>query len=504
MIFFWFRRLNMLLLLMPSLILAQSKEFQKYQTQFIRSKISAHDYWRWLETQNQSDPDIMRMKAHILARANYPYVAALYSGESLQRSSKPLENRHTWALLSSMNRKVTIPHLLQRLALKYPPSDKQTPNSFEKNWHYYHGLALDTQGNAKKALIELAKLQLADRYYLNAQYASAMIYVEQKDYDKAEASLRAMLAASAQKLSPLPDRMVRDLNNYAKLALARIYYARKDFKKSILFYRAVDKGTRLYYDSLFEQSWAFFLGGYPTHALGALHAVESPFFKERFNPESPILRAMIFYWMCRYQDSQAALAEFALKHSDTVGAIRKFVGSGQVNTRRAYQMFEDYLSGVSTSSLGVPRQVLGTAAMSEAMVLLRDQYASVVGELNRLRADDVLGNKVTMKILSDEEQYLKDAIGSQFVVELNKLKSHSDRLSEQSDFLYVELLMSEKEQLLGRELHGEQKLSQLSDKESVIGWASRSQSWSARQRNEFWWDELGYYIYDVTPLCRGD
>ena len=73
-------------------------------------------------------------------------------------------------------------------------------------------------------------------------------------------------------------------------------------------YRMVNRDGTNFYDSLFEQSWAFFMGGYPMHALGALYAAESPFYTEVFNPEAPMLRSMVHYWLCRYDDSRNALA----------------------------------------------------------------------------------------------------------------------------------------------------------------------------------------------------
>ena len=88
-------------------------------------------------------------------------------------------------------------------------------------------------------------------------------------------------------------------------------------------------------------------------------------------------------------------------------------------------------------------------------MLLRGQYAGLVTELERVNSNGVYGsrnNARTAEILRRHIRDFRKSIGEQFIVELQGLKNHFDRLYEQSQFLYVELLMSEKEQLLGREL----------------------------------------------------
>src|SRR5690606_7777345 len=102
----------------------------------------------------------------------------------------------------------------------------------------------------------------------------------------------------------------REILNAIKMAMGRIHYETKQFEPAIKHYRSVDKDSRVYYDALFEQSWAFFLAGYPSQALGSLHAVQSPFYQNVFNPEADVLRALIFYWVCDYNASRTALAEF--------------------------------------------------------------------------------------------------------------------------------------------------------------------------------------------------
>ena len=176
------------------------------------------------------------------------------------------------------------------------------------------------------------------------------------------------------------------------MALGRIYYEQERFLDSIKVYRAVDRDGANFYDALFEQSWSFFMGGYPMHALGALYAVESPFYDKVFNPEAPLVRALINYWLCRYQDSRSALADFSGNYADTVEKLEEFLEQKHLDSETAYQLFENMLSGVSGESLEIPLSVLKTAAEKDSMMLVRDQYASILEEKRRLETKGVFGS----------------------------------------------------------------------------------------------------------------
>src|SRR5690606_31518657 len=113
--------------------------------------------------------------------------------------------------------------------------------------------------------------------------------------------------------------------------------------------------------------------GYPNHALGSLHGVESPFFKDLFNPEAAMLRSIVYFWMCRYDDARAALADFTARHADDVEQLSDFLDRRRISGKDAFALFENHISGVSSASLGIPRPILETAATEDAMLLLRDQ-----------------------------------------------------------------------------------------------------------------------------------
>ena len=83
-----------------------------------------------------------------------------------------------------------------------------------------------------------------------------------------------------------------------------------------------------------------------------------------------------------------------------------------------------------------------------------------------------------MEYLERWEIALRKDIGKKFLTELTDMKRDYDRLYAQAQFLFVELLMSEKDQILGKEMLASTKITKVSKRiVSPKGWADKTQAW---------------------------
>ncbi|MGE0174144.1 MAG: tetratricopeptide repeat protein [Oligoflexales bacterium] len=448
--------------------------------------------------------EVKKLQALALYKAGYPITGSMYASDVIENAGKPYTQPYEslWKLLWMTSRERPIQYLLEELALK--KSTTQMPSSFGDDWEYVIANAYILENSIDKAVKHYGNVKISNRYYMPAQYQLAMIYGEQKNMKDAEVALKAILHSTTRDLSPLDSDEKEKMWNYANMALARHYYQEREFLKSVRHFRNVTRNSSLFYESLFEQSWALFMSGNPMHSLGSLYGVHSPYFTNRYNPESKILESIVYYWMCRYDNSRNSLADFAEKYGQSVEGINNYLEREKLTATSAYLLFEDLVSGVSAESLGIPRTVLETAAEKDSMVLLRDQLASVMAERERLDKVGVFGKKAGLDGLDERlektEQKLKTALGQQFITELRSVKTHFEDLYSQAQFLYIELLMSEKEQLLGRELHVSSKM-QKATSENIKGWSRDTQSWTD-DKYEFWWDEIGFQVVSVEPMCK--
>lgn len=449
---------------------------------------------------------LLQTQATMLVEAGYPILAAIYASQAVKIAPNPVHRdmEPAWSILRRVSEKRPIQSVLEILADNVSP--KSDVPAFGSDWNYLAGNAAARRGETAKALDFYGSLKIDDRYFFPAKYQQAMIYVDQDKLGEAEVSLKAIVYPTSQRLSPLRESVRKQMADYAYAALGRIYYERENFLDSAKMYRQVNRGGLTFYDALFEQSWAFFMAGYPMHALGALHGAESPFYAEVFNPEAPLLRSIVYYWLCRYEDSRNALADFMEKHAPAVEKLSEFLDRQRLDTETAYQLFENLVSGVSGESLGVPKAILQTAAEKDSMLLVRDQYAAIIEEKARLEAKGIFGSKATMANPVDYMERwaaaLRKDVGKRFLAELQDMKKDYDRLYAQAEFLYVELLMSEKDQILGKELHASSKITKVNRKLNVTGWGHDTQAWKDSRTGEYWWDEVGFYIVPVEPMCN--
>ena len=449
---------------------------------------------------------LLETQAALLGEAHYPILSAIYSAQAIKTAPDIGDNQAlpAWSILKKVSETKPIQNLLEIIA-DMPNVSGHTIPVFGSDWNYFAGNAAARKFEVAKALEFYGNVKVSDRHYLPAKYQQAMLLIESEKADEAEKALKMVLNPSVQKYSTLNEGIRKKLNDYALLALGRLYYERRQFPQSIQSYRSVSRDGLSFYDALFEQSWALFMGGYPAHALGALYGAESPFYQEVFNPEAPLLRAMINYWLCRYDASRNALADFMERYEPQVEKLNDFLSRQRLDAETAYNLFENLISGVSESSLGVPRAVLKTAAEKDSMLLVRDQFAAIIEEKQRLEAKGIFGNKLHIDKPDEYMQRwvssLHQDIGKHFLAELQDLKKDYENLHSQAEFLYVELLMSEKDQLLGKELHASSKITHVNARQQISGWANKTQSWKDTRNGEYWWDEVGFYIQPVSSMC---
>lgn len=486
---------------------------EKILQSYRRGEYSKKKTWVYLNSlskkrniQSKTRSRIKAAQAQLLYNDNYPILASMYSSESIYLSRNPLarDNTTAWKILRRSSKKQPIEFIMDKLALKYMSLNK-SPKFFNKDWNYVVASALVNKGKNTLAKEYFSKLKMNDRYYLPSQYQIAMINIEKGLFEDAEARLKTILNDVPQEVSPLKEGDIKNLVHYTHMALARMYYEQGKFILSAYHYRRIPKDSPQFYESLFEQSWAFFMAGKPRYALGSLYGAHTPYFKDQYNPESKILESIVYFWMCRYDEARNSLADFATQHSEAVGGLKSFLERQRLTPETTYILFENLISGVSASSLGISTDVLKTAAERDAMKLIRDQYASVLEELDSLEQRGVFrskkGSKVLKSRLEELALNLQKELGTIFLTELRSMNEHFEGLYTQAQFLYLELLMGQKEHLLGRELHADNKAQRTGKIKKIRDWGKTTQSWKD-EKYEYWWDEVGYQIVDVQPLCN--
>jgi tetratricopeptide (TPR) repeat protein len=96
-----------------------------------------------------------------------------------------------------------------------------------------------------------AAIPQTNPYYFQARYFLATIKVKRGDLAAASTGYDNLL-----KMQP-PDEAAKDIQDLARLAIARIYYERSQFDKAIEVYLAVPRQSKYWSEALREQAWTY-------------------------------------------------------------------------------------------------------------------------------------------------------------------------------------------------------------------------------------------------------
>jgi tetratricopeptide (TPR) repeat protein len=322
--------------------------------------------------------------------------------------------------------------------------------------------------------------------------------------------------------------------NLAWLSLARIYYSTKHWDSAIEAWNRIPQSSEYYLDALFEESWAYFQTDQYDRALGNIHTINSPYFDENFYPEALILKAVIFFDLCEYDDAQKTVTEFTRKYEPIQNELQAALGQFQDN-----QQFFDFLrklrasikeSGggaaglsVSAGSGGVQAQAGGVQPGAGTVMGFSPEIISVIA--GALDDRTLLRNIEYIELLEAEEQklqkmppmFVNSAAGIRVLQDINTAKAvavdntgnlarsrYERLLGEIQDYLNqttrieIEILKALRGEL-DIEIQTEAELSGPAVQEVKISSDAEHVIWPFV--GEYWRDELGYYRQPVANRC---
>jgi hypothetical protein len=449
---------------------------------------------------------LYQIEAKLMRRAGYKVLSAMYSSkaiiESVDKFSKNLS--YSWMNLRSISQSYPIQSSLTDLATNVGIRDERPPG-WDSDWNYIVALSKANRGQLLEAVREFKKLSPDNRNYFPASYRKAILFNQYSKNKAAIRELKTFLLPGFLDRAPLSSTEKKRLKNLAALALGRIFYEEENYKRSIYYYRKVDKDSIQYPDALFEQSWSLFMNGNPNHALGSLYSLQTPFFDQKYNPETSMLQAIIYFGMCNYDQSRNALADFLEKHQNTIGLLNKFTNNKTLSPKMGYKVFA---AGVTSAPVKeIPNDVLSFVLDQPTLHSPRDQLATLIEEQRKLEMNGVFGQTVMYKgldkMIQSRINKLKISIGEIVIAELRELSKKFSKQMKQAKFLYVELLMSETKEKLGKNLHSDNvETDKGQTYKRLIGWnAQKNMSWASSDKNEVWWDEIGFHIANEESKC---
>ncbi len=247
--------------------------------------------------------------------------------------------------------------------------------------------------NYEEAISLFERVDPKSRYFVQAQFFSGISYVQLRKSVPAVKSFDRIISALDEGVEGVEDETrMRDL---AYLSMARTFYSASvrlddsgvpkiDAKKlsaAVKYWNRVDAASEYWLDALFEESWAYFMAGDYPHALGNIHTIESPYFPNASYPEADVLKAVIAFTICQYDDATTIVARMKKRYEPIQKASRRPQPAG-VQGRGGEKAFFDFLKDVrgAKANLSPAIKPIVENSLSDRQLLRNLEYVRVLDD----------------------------------------------------------------------------------------------------------------------------
>lgn len=370
--------------------------------------------------------------------------------------------------------------------------------------------------NYEEAISLFEKVDKKSKYFVQSQFFSGISYVQLRKSVPAVKSFQRIVQAIDDGAEGIEDEArMRDL---AYLSMARTYYSASvrlddenrptiDSQKlsaAVKYWNRVDVASEYWLDALFEESWAYFMAGDYPHALGNIHTLEAPYFPNSFYPEADILKAVISFTICQYDDATTTVARMKKKYEpikkELEAVLNRFKGEG--NEQQFYQFLKDVRAGKANLSPTIKPVVEN--ALSDRQLLKNLEYVKFLDEEDGRfkKAPPSFRNSPVGSDVTDALNLARDvATRNAGSLAKERYQRNLDELNEHlrdAQKIIVDITNAERNKL------DQQVVSGLVSKEEaqtygVVKPDDEHVLWPFD--GEYWRDELGFYRQVVVSKC---
>jgi hypothetical protein len=219
--------------------------------------------------------------------------------------------------------------------------------------NYLLGRSMYRKREWQQAIDLFSNVKQESPYFVKSQFFMGISYVQLRKSVPAVRAFQRIVEGIDKGIEGVEDEdRMKDLAN---LSMARTFYSasvrldqnnipkidEKKLNAAVRYWNLVDQASEYWLDALFEQSWAYFMAGDYPRALGNIHTIQSPYFPRAFYPEADIVRSVIYFTTCQYEDATTLVAQFQKKYEpiqkELKQVLKRYQGDG------AEQRFFDFV-----------------------------------------------------------------------------------------------------------------------------------------------------------------
>lgn len=286
----------------------------------------------------------------------------------------------------------------------------------------------------------------------------------------------------------------------ANMSLGYIFYQVGKFETAIKYFDRIPMESPYWLDGVFAAAWSEFrlvevepddANRHYQRTLGYIHTLNAPFFYDYLYPEAIVLKAVTYYYNCRYTPAKAAIDEFNERYIRTKSDLQSVLDAAPED----FELFE-LSQAIRDGNSALDPFVEKVARKSLQDKTLEKNYDYVA----RLEFEE--------GVLSQQSSAFKDSGVGEFVTEM--LDFTSSDAKEKTGSLARKRLSDQIKEIQKLEREAIKTEYEILNKlkavgEGGVGALQRPQIDSEHEiynyNGEYWQDELGYYNYRVTSEC---
>jgi len=438
--------------------------------------------------------------AQSLQKLGFYYSASKYYSVIVRRGPNRSNIFFTKALeeLGKINSTINLgqSHIVQLFKTKIDPA--QVPGPARGFYFYYLGIEAFNRRKFEQAFSFFQKVPSGSPYYNKATFHLGVVSNLRGSHSKAISYFERARAGAGNSDN---GAWVRE---QANLNIARVNYEVKRYRSAIEYYAQIPRDSDNWLEALFEAAWTFFMMQKHNNTLGTIHTLHSPFFVNRFFPESYILQAITFLRLCRYKQVKVSLGKFKTRYKGVFDDLNKLLEHYRSDPQKFFKLVYDYRVGSlneykrawaildSLSRTDVYKEAGNTIRFSDRELAQLSRYSAKWGS-------NGLNDELASFLRNKKTAAVKDA-GKRLFDTASGYYAYLKELSDQTIGINTEMV-------LGRvdALRAQLKVGTADKKANFIGGL---QALNVSQdleywpfEGEYWEDELGGYVYNIESLC---
>jgi tetratricopeptide (TPR) repeat protein len=356
------------------------------------------------------------------------------------------------------------------------------------------------------AATSFGRVRPSSPFYFKSKYNQGLALAEAKENDRAVAAFEELIEAAGPTVT---NRNRVD----ALLGKARVLYQQQKWDESTEVYREVPRDTEQWHEALFESSWSLLRAAKFRSALSNFQSLHSPYYEDFYQPESLLLRGIVYLYICRYEEMEKTLDLFERIYKPVQSDVREALEGDRdsilyfkelarvSNNLAAMKARAKNRDGLKIPFL-VARNILKEGDVSKTFSYLRKLEV----EKKRISSFPLAWRsapigKYVQRISDKRIEATRALAGKQIRRHLILIQNDLRDFFEQASFMRYEMINGKKEsvkkEIVGKSLPH----NKVDDQEARNFYIQNGyEYWPFK--GEYWLDEIGNYHYVGVQACE--